>query len=199
MWQIPKSYDALYSHIVKRHEHVLPSFLSGWQALPTYFKSSWLNPQPISAHYRYSTMYMMTWTSWPAAAYTQIKNISPSIEYDEFRRELTRWTAHHIDHEGIAFGLPKVPKEAKASKASYDFGAEYMSRGDVAGKFVKIVLHRAMIEAQDWLMAKVEAEGFLSLYPLLEGESLFRLIAEFMTVKEESQTKCLSSADEDGK
>ena len=121
------------------------------------------------------------------------------MEYDEFRRELTRWTAHHIDHEGIAFGLPKVPKEAKAPKASREFGAEYLSKGDVAGKFVRIILHRAMIEAQDWLMAKVEAEGFLSLYPMLEGESLFKLIAEFMTVKEETQTKRLTSADEDGK
>ena len=139
----------------------------------------------------------INWTSWPAAAYTQIKIDCPSIDFDEFRRELTRWAAHHIDHEGTAFGLPKVPKEAKAPKVSFDFGAEYMTRGDVAGKFVRIVLGRAMIEAQEWLKAKIEEEGFISLNPILEGESLFELIAEFMAAKKETQIKRLISADGD--
>ena len=52
---------------------------------------------------------------------------------------------------------------------------------------VNIVLDRAMVEAQDWLMAQIEEVGFLSILPVLEGQPLFKLIAESTAVKEEAK------------
>ena len=100
------------------------------------------------------------------------------MNWNEFRRDLTRWAAHHLEHERSAFGLPEVPIEAEVPEVSFDFGANYITKGDAAGQFVKIVLDRAIIEAQDWLMDKIEEEGFFALYPLLKGELVFKLIAE---------------------
>jgi hypothetical protein len=184
--KIPQSYDSLHSHIAQRHKDILPSFLSGWQALPTYFKSVWLNPHTKNCFNRYTTTYQV-WTSWHEAAYFQLKSDHPYLERDDFRKELGRWAAHQLDHPASAFGLPLVPDEARAPQVGYQFSDGYLTRGRAAGRFVNIILDRALIEARDWLVAKIKGEGFTSLHPILEGESLFKLIAEHKAAEEEEE------------
>jgi hypothetical protein len=123
-----------------------------------------------------------------------LSNQHPSLERDDFRRDLARWAAQRLDHAASAFGLPRVPNEAKPP--GYYLDTEYLTRGAVAKKFVNIVLDRAMVEAQDWLMDKIEEEGFLSILPILEGQSLFKLVAEFMALKEEEKQSVSSQQAE---
>jgi len=54
-----------------------------------------------------------------------------------------------------------------------------------------------LLEAQDWIMATIEKDVFRSLLPLLEGESLFKLIAEFKAAEEVKGNVSYQKAEEE--
>ena len=118
-----------------------------------------------------------------------MSNAHPSfetIEQEDFARDLSRWVAKRIDHEGRIFGLPPVPRESNPPKACYKFGAERLTPSKLAGGLVDLVLWMAWEEAGNWLKSTIEQEGFVHLRPFLEGHPLFSVIAETRSEVERS-------------
>ena len=61
---------------------------------------------------------------------------------------------------------------------------------------INIVLNRAMIEVQDWLMTQIEEEEFLSILLVLKRQFLFKLIVESTIMKEKAKRNISSQQTE---
>ena len=166
-----------------RHSTLLPSFLDGWNALPTTLQTDWLQPRPIRSLQRHTTMYLM-WTTWPEFAYRQLKSIHPRLDRSEVATELARWISHQLKHSASGFGLPRVSDEAVALEEAYNFNATALTRGRVARLYVDIILDKAMIEVEEWMKQKIEKDGLFSLYPIVDGQPVLHSMMEFMVAGE---------------
>lgn len=80
-----------------------------------------------------------------------------------------------------------MPEEAIAPEVAYQFGAEHLTRANVAQLYIDIILDKAMMEVQDWLLKEIGQKGLHSLYPILEGRSLLMSMAEFVTAPDEAE------------
>jgi hypothetical protein len=157
------------------HPGLLDSFEEGWQSLTPSLKSNWLSHVPGVG----DELASQVWVSWTHSAYLMIL----SGDRRPRRTSLKDYLANRINHEGELFG---IPRETDIIGQPGLFGGEGGFDDDeglkhlIADRFSNYFQRRIQEECEQWLKNAVESGGVGTLKPLLEADSVLKLIANSM-------------------
>src|SRR5271154_4733141 len=171
--QVPRTYESLHYHVSIFHPDLLNSFERGWQSLTPSLKNNWLSHVPELGDEHGSQI----WVSWTHSAYLMIL----SGDRIPRRTSLKDYLADRITHEGELFG---IPRETDIIGQPGLFGDEFEQdeglKHFIAHRFSNYFQRRIQEECEQWLKNAVDSGGVSTLTPLLEADSVLKLIANSM-------------------
>lgn len=171
--QVPRTYESLHYHVSIFHPDLLDSFERGWQSLTPSLKSNWLSHVPGVGDEHGSQI----WVSWTHSAYLMI------LSGDRRPRctSLKDYLADRITHEGELFGIPReIDFIGLPGLFGDEFDEDEGLKRFIADRFSNYFQRRIQEECEQWLKNVVESGGVGTLKPLLEADSVLKLIANSM-------------------
>jgi hypothetical protein len=179
------------------HPAVLPTFLAGWEALPSDVKESWLHPTYNLGHpFRGwdKERKCEKWKSWTEVLFRTQSINSPKSRptclpprnraYDSDRGRLIEMVNKEMSHEGILLDMPLIPDDVRVPEVrvyssswhKMDPEEREILRDQIVRKLVDEYIFQMRAKVAGFLEGKILEEGIGFLKPLLQRKSVFKVV-----------------------
>jgi len=214
---VPRSFRALKTHMERYHPKVLPTFLAGWEALPSDVKESWLHPtydfkRPFRGPNKKDDGMCEKWKSWTETLFrTQLINktvsrpirpLSRNRVYDSDRDRLIKIVSQEMSYEGVLLDMPLIPDDVRVPEVRlysalwHKMKPEELEilRDHMVRRLVDEYIYQMRAKVTGFLERKIREKGIGFLKPLLQRKSVFKVVEK---LDSDSSDEDWSSADKD--